>query len=233
MYNNAPKNINNLLREGYSTDISSYLGRGWELLQQNIGGFIGFVVILFLINVAFAVLSGVLDPGSLDASSDQSPSGVSSLLSIANSILSIPLNAGFYVVALKLAKRRPTTFSDFFRGFNYFVQLLLASIVMAILIAIGFILLIIPGIYLAVAYGFTVPLIIERKMDFWQAMETSRKVITKRWFSFFGLGLLVFLINVAGVLPCLLGLLITIPLTYCAYVAAYEDVLGLQLSSED
>ncbi|GAB4383308.1 MAG: hypothetical protein Kow00121_44950 [Elainellaceae cyanobacterium] len=233
MYDTGPKNIDNLLREGYATNVSSYLGRGWEIFQQNVGGFVGFVIIIFLINVAFTLAGGVLDPAASNPSSEQTPSGISALLSAINSVISIPLNAGFYIVALKLVKRRATTFSDFFRGFNYFIPLLLASIVTGIFIVLGFLLLLIPGIYLAVAYTFTSPLIIERKMDFWQAMETSRKVVTKQWFSFLWLGILVFFINVAGALACGLGLLVTVPLTYCTYVAAYENIFGLQLSSED
>ena len=93
-------------------------------------------------------------------------------------------------------------------------------------------LLILPGIYLAVAYILTVPLIIERKLGFWDAMEASRKIVTKRWFSFFGFGLLLLLINIVGALLCGIGLLVTVPVTYAAIVSAYENIVGLNLSSE-
>ena len=259
MYNpGGPKNINTLIQEGYSTDTSSYLGRGWELLQQNMGGFIGFVVVVFLINVA---IGGFAEAANLNSVEGEPPSALSSTLSFINSIIAIPLNAGFYVVALKLTKHRPTIFSDFFRGFNYFLPLFLASLVIGIFTVVGILLCISPGItylvttgvsaigiillilgillalvfaiVLAVTYLFTFPLIIERKMAFWEAMETSRKVVGKRWFSFLGLWILLALINFAGMLLCFLGLIITVPLWYCSVVAAYEDVFGLSLSSED
>lgn len=227
---NTPKSIDSLLQNGYSTDIGGYLARGWELFKRNIGGFIGYAVFLGLLNLGFALLTGIFDPGASDP--ERSPTGIASLLNGINTIISIPLQAGFYIVAFKLAKQRPTSFSDFFRGFNYFLPLFLSSIVSGIFIALGFLLLILPGIYLAVAYSFVVPLILERKMGFWQAMETSRKVITKRWFAFLGLGLLMLVINLAGIIPLGLGLLVTIPLTYCTYVAAYESVLGMNPSSD-
>lgn len=253
----GPKNINTLIREGYPTDISNYLGRGWELLQQHLGGFIGFVVVVFLINVT---IGGFAEAANMNAEGEP-PSAFSSTLSFINSIISIPLNAGFYVVALKLRKRRATIFSDFFRGFNYFLPLFLASLVIGIFTVAGIFLCIAPGItYLAttgasaigililtigillaivfaialtVTYLFTNLLIIERKMAFWDAMETSRKVVGKQWFSFLGLWALLMLINFAGALICLVGLLITVPLWYCSVVAAYEDVFGLSLSSEE
>jgi uncharacterized membrane protein len=94
-------------------------------------------------------------------------------------------------------------------------------------VAIGMFLLIIPGIYLAVAYSATSYLIVFRKMDFWQAMETSRKAVSKEWFSIFGLGIVLALINLAGALVLGIGLLFTIPLTACAAYAAFADIAGV------
>ena len=118
-------------------------------------------------------------------------------------------------------------FSDFFRGFNKFLQIFLAYLIGAILIVIGFWLLIIPGIYLAVAYGFSFLFVIEKKLSFWSALEASRKLITKKWFSFVGLGIMLSLLNLAGFLLLGIGLLITIPLSSCIVVAAFEDIVGL------
>lgn len=215
MVSNNPKNIDNLIQDGYSIDIGRYISRGWEICQKNLGGFIGFFIIFILISLAVGLLPKDLRP-------------VGNAIS---SVISGPLTAGFFIVAFKLIKQQATTFGDFFRGFDNFLQFFLLSLVMGLLVLLGFLLLIIPGIYLAVAYTFALPLVVERRFDFWTAMETSRKLVTKQWFSFFGFGLLLFLINFAGALLCGLGLLITVPLTYCAIAAAYEDVLGVSLSA--
>jgi uncharacterized membrane protein len=58
-------------------------------------------------------------------------------------------------------------------------------------------------------------------------MEASRKLITKNWFSFFGFGLVLFLINLGGALLLGVGLLVTIPISACAVAAAYADIVGL------
>ena len=65
---------------------------------------------------------------------------------------------------------------------------------------VGFCLLILPGIYLGVAYLFTyLLLIVDQKLDFWTAMEVSRRVVTTQWWRVLGLGLV-------GILFLLLGL---------------------------
>jgi len=79
-----------------------------------------------------------------------------------------------------------TELSDVFAGFNRnFLHLVLSTIVMSILIFLGFLFCILPGIYLAVAWAFTVPLIVDKQIDFWSAMEASRKIVTLRWFKVF------------------------------------------------
>lgn len=63
-------------------------------------------------------------------------------------------------------------------------------------------------------------------------MEASRKIITKNWFSMFGFILILGVINIAGILSLIIGLLFTAPLTECAMIAAYEDIVGFNLSSD-
>jgi len=207
--------LEGLLQKSYAVKIGDYIGTGWETFKKNPGGFVGFTLVVFLINVAVAKIN-------------QSASPVGTLISL---LVSGPLNAGFLIVAFKLLKNRATTFGDFFRGFNNFLPLFLVSLVSSVMIGIGFVLLLLPGIYLAVAYTFALPLVLEKKMNFWDAMEFSRKLISKNWFSFFGFAFVLVLVNLAGGLLLGVGLLVTIPLSVCAIAAAYADIVGLPPSS--
>jgi len=108
------------------------------------------------------------------------------------------------------------------------LPLLLLSLVAGLFIGIGTILLVIPGIYLAVAYLFASYLVVDRRLDFWPAMELSRRTVTPRWFGYFAFMLLLALLNLAGALLLGLGLLVTIPLSFCAVTAAYADLFGFQ-----
>jgi uncharacterized membrane protein len=72
-------------------------------------------------------------------------------------------------------------------------------------------------------------LVLDKKMEFWPAMEASRKIITRNWFSVFGFAIVLFLINVIGAIPLGLGLLLAVPLTYCAWAVAYDDIVGVAM----
>ena len=162
------------IRAGY------YLKAGWELFKQNAFGFIGFSVVALFVTLALStkpefgnVLSYVIGP---------------------------PLWAGFIIVAMKLLLNQAIEVNDFTLGFKFILPLLLYSVVSSVFISVGFVLLILPGVYLLVGYLFTSWLIVDRKLDFWPAMELSRKTIHQHWFEVFGFFLILCLINFGGLL---------------------------------
>lgn len=75
-----------------------------------------------------------------------------------------------------------------FRGFypKCFKQVFLAGIMKTVLTVLGFLILLFPGIYLTFAYWFALPLIIDRGLAPWQALELSRQAVSKVWFQVFG-----------------------------------------------
>lgn len=201
---NFKEKTERLIQEGFQTDAGKYINKGWEIFRRDMGLFIGYTVIMILIMF------------------------VSAFIPFAALLVSGPLIAGFFIVAHKINKGEAYEFATFFKGFDFFVQLLLYSLITSIFIVLGFILLVIPGIYLAVAYTFVPLFIVFGKMEFWDGMEFSRKLITKKWWNLFGFVILLGLINIAGMLAFGIGILFTIPLTYCAIYAAFDDIVGTE-----
>lgn len=195
----------------YHIQTGYYLKAGWELFKQDAVGFIGFSVVALIVILALNKLPG--------------------LGQVLTYVVGPPLWAGFLIVAMKLRLNQPTEVNDFTKGFAYLLPLLLYSIVSSIFISVGLILLILPGIYLMVGYVFTSWLIIDRKLDFWPAMELSRKTVHRRFFEVFGFFLILCLINIAGLLALGLGLLVTIPWTFCIMTVAYQDIFGIRTTT--
>jgi uncharacterized membrane protein len=104
---------------------------------------------------------------------------------------------------------------------TYFPQLMMASLVKAILVCFGFILFILPGIYLMVAYAFVYLFIVRQRKTFWEALEASRKLAQRDWFAVFGLWLFVWILFFSGFLLAGIGILVTAPLAiltlHCAF----------------
>jgi len=204
----------------YEFRLSQYLSRGWEIFKSNALPFVGFTLLTFVgLGFVNTVLPFPLGSGNLEDGQGG--------LGLVGSILLNLLIPGIYIVAFQIVRDRPTDFSDFFKGFNRTLQILLLAIISGFLIGLATLCFILPGIYLAVAYMLALPLLLDKNLDFWPAMETSRKLVTKKWFSFFGFSLVLGLINIAGLLLIGIGFLVTFPWTVCSTVAAYDDIVGL------
>jgi membrane-anchored glycerophosphoryl diester phosphodiesterase (GDPDase) len=80
--------------------------------------------------------------------------------------------------------------------------------------------------YLSTNWIFTLPLIMDKQMDFWPAMQTSWKMVNKHWWQVFGLIVLMGLLNIAGLLACCVGIFFTIPIGLGAWMYAYETIFS-------
>jgi len=100
-----------------------------------------------------------------------------------------------------------------------------ASILLALAVAIGFVLLIVPGIILGLMFMFTTFVVIERELGPIDAMSESHRLTRGHKWQLFGFVLLLLLINLLGLLALVVGLLVSIPVSTLAFVHAYR-VLG-------
>ena len=222
--------VEQALARGPRVDIGGCLGRAWDLMKSN-----------------FWVLVGATAVNTICQSA---VSNIPFLGICLGPVLQGPLMGGLYLLFLKSARREESGFGDAFSGFSNFLPLMLASIVTTVLILVSFtpagVCLLISGqrnddmmaiaavvlallalpivIYLAIAWMFTYLLIMDKKYDFWTAMNVSRKVLNKCWWSMFLLFILLCLIQILGFLALCVGIFVTMSLLYGAVVYAYEDI---------
>ena len=92
--------------------------------------------------------------------------------------------------------------------------------------AVGLILLLLPVLYLTVIWWFSLPLVLDKCLGFWQAMETSRKVVHQHWFTVFAVLLVFCLLYVVGMSLCCVGLFFAYPLCVALKMCAYETLFS-------
>jgi hypothetical protein len=159
--------------------IGDCLRRSWELVTTNFGLLFGAALIVWAIRFGCALFPYV---GA-----------------IMSWVIRGALIGGLYLVYLKRIRREGATVGDLFSTFQTgFLQLFLVGLVSGLLscIAAGCC-LILPGLYLFIAWIFSIPLVADKRFEFWTAMELSRKVVTRVWFQIFGLFLVVSLPSLA------------------------------------
>lgn len=134
--------------------------------------------------------------------------------------------AGFAFMGIRRAAGDPISWRLIFAGFADAGKIIVATILKFVLIFIGFLILVLPGIYLAIGYSMTIPLIVDRKMSPWQAMETSRKAIHRIWWRVFGLYLVTGLLLLVSIVPFGIGLIWTMPLFVILTGVIYRHLFG-------
>ena len=203
---NIEDRVNKLLNEGYEFKLEKYISNGFELFKKEYGLFIGF-----------SIVAGLM-------------SGVASLIpiigSLAQAVITGIINLGYFYVARKIKLGEKPEFEDFFKPFNAFGNIVGISLVVFILTLVGFLCLIIPGIYLGVAWSLSLPIIyFYSGVGLWDSMEASRRVVTKNWWWFLLLFICIVLINIVGAICLLVGLLITIPVSHLIMYSAFDDIM--------
>jgi uncharacterized membrane protein len=149
-------------------------------------------------------------------------------------IIVVPaLYIGMFRFNLSCIRNQSVTISDIFRGFDLFGPSLALAFVHTLLVFLGICLCILPGIYLSIAWVFSLMILADKKYGFWESMEISRQVITANWGWMFLLLLVSGLIGFLGILGCVVGVFITVPFSALMLAAAYTRAFDSQDASVD
>lgn len=219
----------------FEFSIGDALKEAWKKVSGSKGkiwlAFILYIVVAVVISLVIhlllkmAGLPSQVQPGQPVTGTLLTGVIVSQLL---NALVLMPMWAGLYMVGIKIAVGAPVTPTEVLKHYDKTFSLFFTIILMYIMLAIGFVLLVIPGIYLMVAYYFAIPLIVEKGLSPWQALEASRKAISKCWFRFFGFGLVMMLLTIVAMIPFLIGLIWVLPLIMIGYGIVYRNIFGYE-----
>ena len=247
--NNEGKSLQDLLSNGYETHAVDYIKKGFEIFKQNIAGFIGFLIVI-------GVIQAIL--GSIPI-----------VKGLAFALIA-PIMAGYYIVAKMIDKKEPHSFSNFFDGTKNYVSLLIVSVIPTLVVAL--IMLVVGGwtyfkisflgfkpeinfnnlndlssiasatglgarvglagliaAVVSILFMFATFFVLFEKFEPVNALDISRKLISKKFVNWLGFLGLIMVFNFAGALCLGIGLFVTIPSSICALYVAYEEVVGMNL----
>lgn len=212
--------------------------RGWELIKDQYWLILGMCVVGWMVGSAV-------------------PLG----------ILMGPMMCGLFLTFFKMRRGEPIEFGTLFKGFDYFGQSVIATLLHVIpLLAIiipayilfyvffllaavagggqepsgvalfGMVLmillfwLVVMGLIMIASIGFmfVYPLLVDRGVQGFDAVRLSFKAAFANFWRLLGLIMLNFLLSMAGLLLCFVGVYFVIPISYAAIAVAYEQVFGLR-----
>jgi uncharacterized membrane protein len=153
------------------------------------------------------------------------------LSSLAGSLLTTIVSVIFVALVTKVVLKyvdgnNPKDFASMFAGVTpeMLVKVAIASILVNLVVAIGLIALIIPGIYLALRYSQVMYVIVDRNAGVMEAFAESAKLTGGVKWTILVLYILCGLAALAGVLALFVGLLIAVPVISVVTAHAYRQL---------
>ena len=195
------------LRSGAVIDIGSTISRGWALVRDNMPVLIGATLLGWLIAIGLAFVP------------------------VMGWAVGIVLVGGLDYMFIRRMRGEEVQIGDLFAGFNIaLLNLVMVGLLKWVLTSIGSCCASCPASTWRWDTSSRCRWCIDKKMDFWPAMEVSRQVVHKHWWSTFLFVIVLAIIVCAGLLVCLVGGLISVPVASAALMYAYEDLFRRRAS---
>lgn len=210
-------------------DVGAVLQRAFELLRDNPGTVLGAAILAILPGFALAIGDAVMQvvvAQADDADLALGYSFVSLGVSLFSTILNLFLQLGLIRILLNVTRGHDAQIGMLLSEGGKFLNGLGASILLGIVVLVGVILLIVPGIIAAIGLQFALYMVVDRNLGPIEALSQS-------WTLTDGNKLNLFLINVVFsllgiVMVCFtlgLGYLLVLPLMTLAQAVMYHSLL--------
>lgn len=140
-------------------------------------------------------------------------------------IYTFMVQAGITRGALTIAAGRPLTFGTMF-SFQRIGTVIVAAILIAVLVSIGTVACIVPGLIIQFFSIFTIFFIVDKGMGPVAAIKASFAFVNRNVGSLVGLYIGFYIAVILGLLACGIGIIIAIPASILAQTFAYRTLQG-------
>ena len=186
--------------------ISESVKYGWAMMKENMH----LSVLSTLLMLAVGAVSG-------------GGKGLfKSLFGILAAILLIVIRIGYSKIFLRITDNDKPKFSDIFRSYPLFWKYLGISILFPVIVFVGLLLLILPGILWAVRFSFAPLILVDTNMGIIASMKESWAITEGNFWSLLLFWIVVGVLNFLGFLALGIGLLVSVPVTTFSSIFVYR-----------
>ena len=150
----------------------------------------------------------------------------SALIFVAIWVVNLILQIGWIKMLLNLIDEEVTSVRELIQHSGLFWKYAGTYILLALLVGVGLILFIVPGLYWALKYGFAPIIIVDEHMTIREAFKKSSKITLGVKWKLLGLLIVMIFSNILGALVIFVGLFVSIPVSMLAYLSVYRKLIN-------
>jgi hypothetical protein len=195
--------------------VTPHFQTGWRLFRSHASVFVISMLLLFLSWVVLEIAVVFLH---------QFGFAVWLLLHLGWLFLFSGMLVGTHAMALKSVDGEIPRMRDLFASLARGPAYLLALVIYCLVVSCGLVLLILPGIYLAVRYCLFAQIITDTSASALPALQRAAALAGGNWWDLGALFLIAFLLNTAGAAILGIGLTVSFPLSLLAIAGFYRSL---------
>lgn len=188
------------------------LSTGWSITKSRFPLLLAYLGTLILLGAARFFIEKPIDS-----------MGVKAVLGIGFQIVNWYLTFNALGVSLKLIDDKEVSYADFWLPQSNFWFYVLATLLYGLIIGVGTLLLIVPGIIFGLMFMFYGYVMIEKNLGPIEALKESKRLTAGAKWDLFLFSLLAIGLNLLGVLALLVGVLVTMTITFIAMAHLYRQ----------
>lgn len=205
----------------FSPTVGGSYGYGWKMLMKHFVDLLLVTIIVIVINIPFHLFRSSYEIGGIGF-----PIVVFfGFFALVYEIFIVaPIEYGADWMFLKAMRNEKFEIKDMFSSFEIYLKVILANILVAVIVIMGIIALLIPGIIFACKLAFVPYLVMDRKLDAGEAIKESWRMTKGHAWTIFFIGVLAFFIIIAGLVCCIVGVVPAAMWVSSAFASLYYAV---------
>ena len=218
-------------------DPAGCIKRGFEIAKRNAGTVALTMLVYLAITYGLSIVTELIQMAlignfprassyggisSSETALSGSALGVIIFFAIINQTVAIFLNLGLIRIWLNLVSGKQATVGMIFGEGGKLFTTILATLLFGMAMGLGFLLLIVPGVYIALRYGQYMTAIVDKNMGVMDSLSYSSSITTNNRLPLFLFWLLAFLVMIAGLLALCVGIFVAMPIIWLGAIVAYR-----------
>ena len=195
-------------------DIGEAFRAGWRGFVANIGPLILVALVVWVVT------------GALNVWGRQTTGVVQVLLGLASFFVAQVVAIVWIALALNIIDRREITSDTLLPSGSTLLFYIVASFLFSVMVAIGLVLLVIPGLIIAVMFGLYGWALVDKGLDPIEALRHSSRITQGHRWQLVGFFLAALALNILGVVLLVVGVLVTSAVTLIAAGHVYRQLDG-------
>ncbi|KPL15195.1 hypothetical protein AMJ74_01955 [candidate division WOR_3 bacterium SM1_77] len=204
-------------------DIEEAIKFGWNTMKANFWFFFGIIWTAVAISIVPNLPVLIVMRASRFTGEH---AFIIAILYIVSIVAGSIIQMGYINIGLIFCDEKKAKFSDYFAPLPHILTYIVSSILYGLIVMGGFLLFIIPGIYWAVKFQFFGYFIIDQKCGPIDALKKSSAITEDVKWQLILFGIVLYLINLLGVIALFVGLFAAGPTTLVAYTSVYRKLLN-------